>query len=125
MSYSDQVSNKHNAPSDHYVASQIGPKISFFHRENLEKAIDECEDLLETHKDLKSKLDVVKTIKGTLEDNKPEEWVSGVEFLWGETEKLIVGFNKLGFRVLRNYPLLSQMQALMERHISGVNEHQE
>lgn len=134
MAWSDVVTNKRNAQGTHYRDKKIGPLISFFHRENLEYATDECQKFLSEEQAPKEKeklkrwkkgVKAVELIKETLESHKPNEWNLGVSFEWDLAVHLKQGLDEMGFRVLRNYPIINQLHEILERHVLGVSEYGE
>lgn len=131
MAWSDVIANKHNAQGTFYVDSKIGPMVAIYHRENLEHIIDECERFAE--EEAKAKKDsrlhqgqkTIADIHELLLSVKHEHWKTGLIIEWDFSERVKKGLDKLGFRVLRNYPMLNQLHEIIERHLNAHNEFQE
>lgn len=128
MSWADVISNKHNAQTSHYVNNKIGPLLCIFHRENLEFFIDECErfktniEADKKDKAQKAGIKAVEMVHDLLISHKPEEWKKGVLTNWENTVSIKKGLDSLGFRVLRNYPMINQTHEIIDKHLAGLSE---
>ena len=126
MGWADYITNKRNLPAVDYVSQNLGPVLAISRQETFDTLFDEFDALIETLKDdnEKAQKGIADAYEKVQQNTFKDYSLDGVDWSIKECKKFVKVVTNLGSRVMRDYPLLSQMAEVMGNHITNTKADQ-
>lgn len=127
MAWADYIHNTRNLPSVNYVDEGLGPNIVIPRKETYDQILDEFDQLeifMEKEKEqpLKEKGGVVRLRDWLLDHKKKKFAASGVEMPIKLAKSYRKEIDRIGTRIMRDYPMLELFEEVCSNHLSNVKE---